>query len=194
MPRRRDFFITNSLSPSYSLQPRVATITFWPAATLGAPHTICDGSPLPMFTVHTCMWSLSGCGSHVSTSPTTSPASPPFIACISSTEPTSRPIEVSASAVSCGVRLKSTYSLSHLYDMFIVPGFNISRANLQHFCEKCRLCRACVRSSYIICVFCWKTDRVRRKTGARKRAFLNAKIENWFPVHLSRMGAEKKYV
>ena len=60
--------------------PIVATGTLMPAAMLGAPQTICTGSPAPVSTVTTCIWSLSGCGSQVSTWPTTTPSncSPSF--------------------------------------------------------------------------------------------------------------------
>ena len=33
------------------VDPLSATGTFWPTATLGAPHTICTGLPSPRFTV-----------------------------------------------------------------------------------------------------------------------------------------------
>ena len=50
-----------------STAPTQATGTLMPAAMLGAPQTICTGSAAPVSTVTTCMWSLSGCGSQVST-------------------------------------------------------------------------------------------------------------------------------
>lgn len=101
-------------------------MTFCPAATLGAPQTICMGSPFPRSTVQTCMWSELGCGRHVWMWPTMSPWSPPLMDCISSTHPTSSPIDVSASATCCAVRLKSTYSFSQLYDIFIVEKWGSS--------------------------------------------------------------------
>ena len=113
------FLMVKESSPSYSTQPKSATITFCPAAILAAPHTICCGSPLPRSTVVTCRWSELGCSSQVSTLPTKSPFSPPRIVSTSSTLPTSNPVEVSAAAKSCGSRSKSTYSFSHLYEMFI---------------------------------------------------------------------------
>ena len=64
MPRRLDFLILKSPG---STAPMVATGTLIPCAMFGAPHTICTGSPAPTSTVTTCMWSLSGCCSHVST-------------------------------------------------------------------------------------------------------------------------------
>ena len=63
-PRSLDFLIL--MSPG-STVPRVATATLRPWRQLGAPQTICCSSPVPMLTVVTCMWSLSGCGSQVST-------------------------------------------------------------------------------------------------------------------------------
>ena len=63
-PRSFDFLILRSPG---STAPTVATGTLMPAAMFGAPHTICTGSSAPTFTDTTCMWSLSGCCSHVST-------------------------------------------------------------------------------------------------------------------------------
>ena len=63
-PRSLDFLILKSPG---STAPMVATGTLIPCAMFGAPHTICTGSPAPTSTVTTCMWSLSGCCSHVST-------------------------------------------------------------------------------------------------------------------------------
>ena len=51
----------------------VATGTFIPARTFGAPHTICKGSPEPIFTVVTRKRSASGCCTTVKTSPITTP-------------------------------------------------------------------------------------------------------------------------
>ena len=123
-PRSFDFLMTNSLSPSYSTQPRSATITFWPAATLGAPQTIWEGVSWPRSTVVTCKWSELGCGSQVSTLPTKRPLSPPLMLCTSSNAPTSRPEEVRAAQVSSGERLKSTYSFSHFREIFILSLFD----------------------------------------------------------------------
>ncbi len=63
-PRSLDFLILKSPG---STAPTVATGTLMPWAILGAPHTIWMGSSPPTFTVTTCIWSLSGCSSHVST-------------------------------------------------------------------------------------------------------------------------------
>ena len=53
---------------SGSLAPGSATITFSPFLTFGAPQTISKTS-FPIFTLHTCKWSESGCFSHSITSP-----------------------------------------------------------------------------------------------------------------------------
>jgi len=65
-----------SVVPSGITAPGVATATVWPAATLGAPHTICDGDPVPMSTRHTLSRSASGCLPASSTLPTTKCSSP----------------------------------------------------------------------------------------------------------------------
>ena len=57
--------------PSGITAPGEATATVCPAATLGAPHTICAVSPSPIDTVQTVRRSASGCCSAVSTRPTT---------------------------------------------------------------------------------------------------------------------------
>ena len=110
-PRILDFLILKS--PGRTVPIR-ANRTFWPAATLGAPQITGTGSGEPSSTVVTCRWSESGCGSQVSTRATTTPASPPGICSCSSTPSTSIPIEVIASATSCGVRSHFKYSLSQL--------------------------------------------------------------------------------
>ena len=113
------------LSPSgeYRVVPTVATTTVCPAATFGAPHTICTGfCGSPRSTVVMCRWSLSGWISQVSTLPITMPARPPRMLSTRSTEPVSRPMEVRASARASAPRSVSRYSRSHLYDIFIVYG------------------------------------------------------------------------
>ena len=94
-PRILDFLILKSPG---STVPIWANRTFCPAATLGAPQTTVRGSPLPASTLVMCRWSLSGWGSHSSTLATTTPASPPGISSLSSTESTSIPMSVMASA------------------------------------------------------------------------------------------------
>ena len=69
-PRSLPFLILKSPGKT---APMVATGAFMPARTLGAPHTICNGSPEPIFTVVTRRRSASGCCSTVKTSPTTTP-------------------------------------------------------------------------------------------------------------------------
>src|SRR5690606_25933224 len=89
-PRIFDLLILNG-SPliGYTVVPTVATTTRWPAATLGAPQTICNGSPAPTSTVVTFRRSALGCCSHVFTSPTTNPSSPPGMRCTTSSASTS---------------------------------------------------------------------------------------------------------
>ena len=55
----------------------VATGTVWPAATLGAPHTIWTFSAWPISTCVNLSLSALGCFSQVSTLPITTPSSPP---------------------------------------------------------------------------------------------------------------------
>src|SRR5690606_19041014 len=88
-PRSLPFLILKSPGKT---APMVATGAFMPARTLGAPHTICNGSPEPIFTVVTRRRSASGCCSTVKTSPTTTPVKG-FAAGASSS--TSRPSIVS---------------------------------------------------------------------------------------------------
>ena len=70
IPRSLPFLILKSPG---STAPIVATGAFMPTRTFGAPQTICNGSPEPIFTVVTRKRSASGCCSTVSTSPTTTP-------------------------------------------------------------------------------------------------------------------------
>ena len=85
IPRSLPFLILKSPG---NTAPMVATGAFIPTRTFGAPHTICKGSPEPIFTVVTRKRSASGCCSTVSTSPTTTPVNA-FAAGASSS--TSRP-------------------------------------------------------------------------------------------------------
>ena len=107
-----------SRSGSISTVPTVATGTLCPAATLGAPHTIwtavsppeapgafASGAALPMSTVQTRRRSALGCGSAVSTRPTTTPSSEGPVA---STPSTSRPAIVRRSEKASGERPGST--------------------------------------------------------------------------------------
>ncbi len=66
-------FASPSFVPPGIVAPGSATATVWPAATLGAPQTIVRGSASPVSTVQTLSRSASGCGSRVTTLPTTKP-------------------------------------------------------------------------------------------------------------------------
>jgi hypothetical protein len=91
-----------SLAPSGITAPGRATATVCPAATFGAPQTICDGSPEPVSTRHTVSRSASGCCSARSTLPTTkcSSAVTPWVC----TRSTSVPVSASRVASSCAGR------------------------------------------------------------------------------------------
>src|SRR5690606_18751678 len=78
-----------------TLEPTVASGAARPTRALGAPHTICSGSPLPMSTLHTCRRSASGWRTASMMRPTTTPARPSPRAVTSST---SRPMAVSVAA------------------------------------------------------------------------------------------------
>ncbi|MCY1408986.1 hypothetical protein D9M71_243200 [compost metagenome] len=69
-PRSLPFLILKSPG---NTAPMVATGAFIPTRTLGAPHTICRGSPEPILIVVTRRRSASGCCSTVNTSPITTP-------------------------------------------------------------------------------------------------------------------------
>ncbi len=60
-----------SRMPSGITAPGRATATVCPAATFGAPQTICDGAPSPVSTLQTVSRSASGWRSALSTLPTT---------------------------------------------------------------------------------------------------------------------------
>ena len=98
--------------------PTMATTTCSPAATLGAPHTICNGagSPfpstlrMPTSTMVTCMWSESGCGSQDRMRPvTTWSRSAPT----GSTASTSVPVRTSSATRSDTSSGRSTMVFSH---------------------------------------------------------------------------------
>ena len=73
-------FLMVQASPSavYKVVPIVATGTFCPAATFGAPQTICKGLAAPTFTVVSFNLSALGCFTQVKTSPTTMPSKAPL--------------------------------------------------------------------------------------------------------------------
>ena len=99
-PRIFPFFMTQA-SPSavYRVVPMVATGTFCPASTLGAPQTICKGASRPIFTVVNFNLSALGCFTQVKTSPTTIPLNPPLTDSKGEIPSTSRPKSVNNSAV-----------------------------------------------------------------------------------------------
>ena len=115
-PRILDFLILKSPG---STVPIRANRTFCPAATFGAPQTTVTGSGEPSSTVVMCRWSESGWSTQVRTFATTTPARPPGISSSVSILSTSIPMDVIASATSCGVRPACKYSLSQLYESFI---------------------------------------------------------------------------
>ena len=119
-PRIFACLITNG-SPSKGniFVPGVATITFCPAATLGAPQTICKISPVPTSTVVRLSLSASGCLMHVFTSPITSPCNPPLTDSNDSIPSTSNPEPVSKTEVSSGEKFTGSNSFNQLYDIFI---------------------------------------------------------------------------
>ncbi len=88
-----------------SRAPTTASGAFMPAATLGAPHTTCNGSPLPTATRHTVSLSAFGWRSMASTSPTTTPEKP---GATGRTSSTSSPDIVSRCASSSVVNAGST--------------------------------------------------------------------------------------
>ena len=81
-PRSWPFLILKSPG---NTAPTVATGAFIPTYTFGAPHTICNGSVVPIFTVVTRKRSASGCCSTVKISPTTTPVKGLAAGVISST-------------------------------------------------------------------------------------------------------------
>ena len=82
----------------------VATNTFCPASTFGAPHTIFNNSGPPKFTFVILNLSASGCFSFSITSPITIPFKPPLIVSKASIPSTSKPEDVKYSSICCGVK------------------------------------------------------------------------------------------
>ena len=119
-PRILPSFIVNSLpSLKYNFVPMVATATFCPFATLGAPHTILRSSPVPMSTFVSESLSASGCLPHSMTCPMTTPFKSPFMPPMAVMPSTSKPSSVSNSATFSGVSLMSMYCLSQLSEIVI---------------------------------------------------------------------------
>ena len=106
-------------SSSYKVVPIVATGTFWPAATLGAPQTICTGSPVPKSTVVIFNRSAFGCWTHVNTSPTKMPSKLPLIDSFVSIPSTSKPRSVNNSLVLFSSQSTCKNCFNQLYDIFI---------------------------------------------------------------------------
>ena len=91
------FSMVNKALPSASnkVVPGVATITFWPAATLAAPQTMVKISDNPASTVvRLSVFSFTSNFSHVKTSATTNPFNPPGIFSCLSIPSTSNPVFV----------------------------------------------------------------------------------------------------
>ena len=95
-------FASPSSVPSGMIAPGSATATVWPAATLGAPHTIVWGSSRPTSTTHTLRRSALGWRSDSSTSPITNRAGSPTPTLCSRSSLT--PAMVRASAISTAGR------------------------------------------------------------------------------------------
>ncbi len=74
-------FASPSSVPSGMIAPGRATATVWPAATLGAPHTIWRSVPEPSSTMQTVSRSASGCRSADRTLPTTNAEVSPTPTC-----------------------------------------------------------------------------------------------------------------
>ena len=73
------FLILNFSFLSYKVVPIVATGTFCPTSTLGAPHTICKQSSKPISTLVKLNLSAFGCLFFSIISPIKTPFKPPFI-------------------------------------------------------------------------------------------------------------------
>ncbi len=99
--------------------PIVATATFCPTATLGAPQTICVGFPSPKSTVVRLSLSAFGCFIQVKTSPTTSPLNPPLMLSNASIPSTSNPKSVNNSPVFTASQSVLINCFSQLYEIFI---------------------------------------------------------------------------
>ena len=82
----------------------MATNTFCPAATFGAPHTMFNNSEAPTLTLVILNLSASGCFSFSTTSPITIPFKPPFTLSKDSMPSTSNPEEVRYSSTCSGVK------------------------------------------------------------------------------------------
>ena len=115
--------------PSGSTAPGSATITAWPAATLGAPHTIVRSSDPLSRTVHTLRRSASGCCDTSSTSPMRKRLPLPSTRGIPTlvTRSTSVPLSASVVASWSASCPGSQYSFSHVTGRASVGHQNCSR-------------------------------------------------------------------
>ena len=107
------FMVMGSPLNGYMVTPTGATTTFCPAATLGAPQTICNSST-PIFTFVSFNLSASGCFMHSVTSPIINPCKPPLISSNFSRLSTSKPTEVRILLNFSGSGMFGMYSLSQL--------------------------------------------------------------------------------
>src|SRR5690242_13838123 len=106
--------------PPGNSAPTIASGAFRPTRALGAPQTICSGSPCPAATLHTFRRSASGCFSAAMISPTTTPARPSPSTVSSST---SSPAMVSAWASWARSAWISTSSRSQFSENFMGTWF-----------------------------------------------------------------------
>ncbi|KAF5051669.1 hypothetical protein DSECCO2_416590 [anaerobic digester metagenome] len=129
MPRILAFFIVSDVpSDLYKVAPGKATSTFCPAATFGAPHTICNCSvPTSTFVSERC--SVPSTWAHSSTWPTTIPFNPPLICSCSSRPSTSSPLSVRIFEMVSAGRSVFRYCFSQLYEIFILKIFSAKILN-----------------------------------------------------------------
>ena len=120
-PRILPFFIFEGFpSSSYSTVPIVATGTFCPLATFGAPQTICTTSPFPMSTLVTFKRSAFGCWSHSKTCPTTIPFNPPITDSKASIPSISSPKSVNKFPVFLASQSTLINCFNQLYEIFML--------------------------------------------------------------------------
>ena len=115
----------------------VATGTFCPAATLGAPQTICTISSAPKSTLVTLRRSAFWCCSQESTCPTTIPFKPPGTEEKGVMPSISRPKSVRSSPVCLASQSVLMNCLSQLYEIFIMrfTYISIKDNNTMAFCK-----------------------------------------------------------
>ena len=105
------------LWPPGSVAPGSATGTVWPAATLGAPQTIVR-SPSPVSTVQTRSRSAFGCGSALSTLPTTKPSAEggPTVPTRSTSVPVIASRSASSARLDAGIAVLAQPGVGHLHE------------------------------------------------------------------------------